>query len=102
MFLLVMSSVPNLIIHNPASAQTIHRCEEYRRTNVGTYYDVMPNIPGSSGGFFNPGISLATCHVPVIGRKCFYWESSEEQWRPCGQDYQHLDPNDPDNIAVEL
>ncbi|MDE5069412.1 MAG: hypothetical protein O4861_00805 [Trichodesmium sp. St16_bin4-tuft] len=100
---MLWSSVLNLITYKPASAQTVHGCEEYKRTDVENYfkelpnifYHVVPDISGSYGGFFNPRIQLATCFVPVTSRKCFYWDRSKEKWRPCGQDFQHLDPNDP-------
>ncbi|MDE5094246.1 MAG: hypothetical protein O4804_08430 [Trichodesmium sp. St11_bin5] len=102
---MLWSSVPNLITYKPASAQIIHRCEEDFRTDVDyfkelpdIFYHLVPDISGSYGGFFNPGIKMATCFVPVTSRKCFYWDRSQEKWRPCGQDFQHLDPNHPTKL----
>ncbi|NEQ41673.1 MAG: hypothetical protein F6K40_37995 [Okeania sp. SIO3I5] len=80
-FLLVTSSVPNLITHKPVSAQTVHRCKLIQTISGNKFYRVEPNIPGSRE---MTSFNHIKCLVPVTDRKCFYRTSSKYQWRRCG------------------
>ena len=80
---MLWSSVPNLITYKPASAQKIHRCEEYKRTDGEKSFRVVPNIPGSFGIPLYRAELTHNCYVPVTSRKYFIQQFSEGPWDPC-------------------